>query len=308
MISLGQLMQQYVDTRKLNTLEGIHQTEIPGVLFYRSSKGNSRQPFVYQSGIVILGQGHKNIHIGSTPVAYGPEDYLVVGVPMPLECEALPEEGKPMLGLTVNIDSAMLHKLVTRLEQLQYSHENRHTNNHHADTPHAKSTPSNACGLKSVKMNPCMLDTCKRIMVALCDDIEAQVIGLSLLEELVYRALTSEEGHVLFDLAHHEGPYARVAKALNKVHQTYHEPLTVQSLAEEANMSVSAFHQAFRNVTLESPLQYIKKVRLNKAKELIQSEGKRISDAARLVGYSSSSQFSREYKRHFNETPKSARH
>ncbi len=299
MTSLGQLMQQYADARKLNALEGIHQTEIPGVLFYRSSKGNSRQPFVYQSGIVILGQGHKNIHIGSTPVAYGPDDYLVVGVPMPLECEALPEEGKPMLGLTVNIDSAMLHKLVTRLEQLQYSHERSH---------HIKSCQSNACGLKSVQMNPCMLDTCKRMMVALCDDIEAKVIGLSLLEELVFRALTSKEGHVLFDLAHHEGPYARVAKALNKVHQTYHETLTVQSLAEEANMSVSAFHQAFRNVTLESPLQYIKKVRLNKAKELIQREGKRISDAARLVGYSSSSQFSREYKRHFNETPKSARH
>lgn len=204
-----------------------------------------------------------------------------------------------MLGLTVNIDSAMLHKLVTRLEQLQYNPDKNH---------HPKTKQPNACGLKSVKMNPCMLDTCKRMMVALCDDIEAKIIGLSLLEELVFRALTSEEGHVLFDLAHHEGPYARVAKALNKVHQTYHEALTVQSLAEEANMSVSAFHQAFRNVTLESPLQYIKKVRLNKAKELIQSEGKRISDAARLVGYSSSSQFSREYKRHFNETPKSARH
>lgn len=73
-------------------------------------------------------------------------------------------------------------------------------------------------------------------------------------------------------------------------------------------MSVSAFHQAFRNVTLESPLQYIKKVRLNKARELIQLEGgRRVNDAARLVGYTSPSQFSREYKRHFNETPRSTK-
>jgi len=291
MTTLGQLMQQYADIRELNQLEGIKQTEVPGVWFYRSSQGNQRQPFVYQSGIVILGQGTKNIHIGATPVKYGPEDYLVVGVPMPLECEATPEPGKPMLGLTVNIDSAILHKLVTRLEALNYQH--------------CSSRKQESCGLKSVKMNPKMLDTCKRLMAALCDDIEAQVIGSALLEELIFRALTSEEGHVLFDLAHHEGPYARVAKALHKVHQTYHETLTVQSLAEEANMSVSAFHQAFRSVTLESPLQYIKKVRLNKAKELIHLEGKRVSDAARLVGYSSSSQFSREYKRHFNQTPKS---
>ncbi|WP_153905797.1 helix-turn-helix transcriptional regulator, partial [Vibrio parahaemolyticus] len=98
-----------------------------------------------------------------------------------------------------------------------------------------------------------------------------------------------------------------VAKALNRVHAEYHEQLNVQTLAEEANMSVSAFHQAFRSVTLESPLQYIKKVRLNKARDLIQLEGKRVNDAARLVGYSSPSQFSREYKRHFNETPRSTK-
>ena len=90
-----------------------------------------------------------------------------------------------------------------------------------------------------------------------------------LYEELIFRALTSEKGHVLFDLAHHEGAYAKVAKALNRVHSSYQELLTVQDLADEENMSISAFHQAFRAVTLESPLQYIKKVRLNKAKELI---------------------------------------
>ncbi|MBR9875698.1 MAG: AraC family transcriptional regulator, partial [Vibrionaceae bacterium] len=88
MSSLAESMKQYVDLHELQELEGIKQTAIEGVWFYRSSKGNDRQPFVYQSGIIILGQGHKNIHIGSTPVQYGPEDYLVVGVPMPLECEA----------------------------------------------------------------------------------------------------------------------------------------------------------------------------------------------------------------------------
>ena len=112
----------------------------------------------------------------------------------------------------------------------------------------------------------------------------------------------------MFDLAHHDGQYARVAKVLTKMHQNYSEGLTVQHLAEEANMSVSAFHLAFRKVTLESPMQYLKKVRLNKAKELIQLEGLRVSDAARLVGYSSSSQFSREFKRHFNMTPKGSTH
>lgn len=89
MKTLAESMQQYATQFGLDDLEGIKETAIDGVWFYRSSKGNSRQPFVYQSGIIVLGQGYKNIHIGQSPVRYGPDDYLVVGVPMPLECEAI---------------------------------------------------------------------------------------------------------------------------------------------------------------------------------------------------------------------------
>ncbi|MCG9595758.1 AraC family transcriptional regulator [Vibrio sp. Isolate25] len=288
-MTLAQLMQQYVDTHNLNDLEGVKKTELDGIWFYRSSKGNSRKPFVYQSGVIVLGQGHKNIHIGNQPVQYGPNDYLVVGVPMPLECEAIPTDGEPLMGLTIDIDSQLLHRQVNKLEELGFSPR--------------KDNMHQTCGLRSVSMEASMLDVCIRIMKALCNPVELALLGDALKEELTYRALTSSEGHVLFDLAHHEGQYARVAKALDKVHRNYSEALSVQHLAEEANMSMSAFHSAFRQITLESPIQYIKKVRLNKAKELIQLEGKKVNDAARLVGYNSASQFSREYKRHFNETP-----
>ncbi len=291
MNELSKLMEEYIKIHSLNDLEGSHQTDIPGVYFYRSSVGNPRQPFVYQSSILILGQGTKVVHLGAQAVEYGPNDYLVVGVPMPLECEAFASKAMPLMGLSILIDRSLLLKQVDRLKQVGFMPQNCR------DT-------QNQCGLKSVQMGDAMLSTCKRIMHALIDGQEAVILGSSLLEEITYRALVSSEGRVLFDLAHNEGHYARVAKALKKVHSEYHLGLTVQSLAEEANMSISAFHQAFRGVTLESPLQYLKKVRLNKAKELIQIEGKRVNDAARLVGYMSASQFSREYKRHFNETPR----
>lgn len=290
MNSLGDLMQSYADRYGFNDLEGIRETAIPNVWFYRSSKGNQRQPFVYQSGIIVMGKGRKHIHIGNQPVHYGPDDYLVVGVPMPLECEAFPEDDAPLLGLTINVDSTLLHRLVNELEAANFQ------------AP-VKSN-QDGFGLTSVKMADDMLDSCKRLMLALHSDLDTKLLGESLLNEIVYRVLTGTEGHVLFNLAHHDGQYARVAKAMNKMHQSYADGLTVQHLAEEANMSISAFHSAFRKVTLESPLQYLKKVRLNKAKELIQLEGRRVNDAAHSVGYSSTSQFSREFKRHFNMTPK----
>ncbi|OCH12709.1 MULTISPECIES: AraC family transcriptional regulator [unclassified Aliivibrio] len=290
MKSLGELMQSYADRYGFNDLEGIRETAIPGVWFYRSSKGNQRQPFVYQSGIIVMGKGHKHIHIGNQPVHYGPDDYLVVGVPMPLECEAFPEDDSPLLGLTINVDSTLLHRLVNELEAANFQAPTK--------------SNQDGFGLTSVKMADDMLESCKRLMLALHSDLDTKLLGESLLNEIVYRVLTGTEGQVLFNLAHHDGQYARVAKAMNKMHQSYADGLTVQHLAEEANMSISAFHSAFRKVTLESPLQYLKKVRLNKAKELIQLEGRRVNDAAHSVGYTSTSQFSREFKRHFNMTPK----
>jgi AraC-like DNA-binding protein len=165
-------------------------------------------------------------------------------------------------------------------------------------------TKQDSSGLQSTTMDQPMFDSVVRLVKTLHCDVESKVLGDALVSEIVYRALTGPEGRVLFDLAHHDGHYARIAKALSKVHQDYDQLITVQLLAEEANMSLSAFHNAFRKVTFESPLQYLKKVRLNKAKELIQIEGLRINDAARRVGYSSPSQFSREFKRHFNMPPR----
>lgn len=288
-MSLADLMMQYAKLKGFDQLEGIAETEIEGVYFYRSSKGNSRQPFVYQSGVIVLGQGTKNIYLGNQPVRYGPDDYLVVGVPMPLECEAICVDGEPLLGLSIDIDSQVLHRLVNKLESVSEFHPCRPC--------HASS------GLKSVAMDDEMLDVCKRIMKALCNPTELAILKDSLMEELAFRALISQEGHVLFDLARHEGHYARVAKALDYLHQNYMQTVTVQDLAQVANMSVSAFHQAFRDVTMASPIQYIKKVRLDKARELIQLEGTKVGEAAQQVGYNSSSQFSREYKRHFNQSP-----
>ena len=242
-----------------------------------------------------MGQGYKRIYLGDDSVRYGAGDYLVVGVPMPLECEAFTEHGLPLLGVSINVNSKTLHNLVNQLSSEPFQKDCSYSND-------------KACldlGLKSTCVDDALADTFKRLLKTLHNDAEAKILGPSLVEEIVFRVLTGANGHVLFDLAKHDGHYARIAKVLNRLHQDYAGQITVESLAEQANMSLSGFHRAFRQVTTETPLQYLKKVRLNKAKELITSEGKRANDAAMMVGYTSPSQFSREFKRHFNATPKS---
>jgi len=292
---LAELMQSYADLKSLNELNGVCSTCVPGVNFYRASKGSGRQPLLYQSGIIVIGQGHKQIYLGEESVRYGSGDYLVVGVPMPLECEAFSDGELPLLGVSIKVDQQTLHNLVNQLTNESFKTDNNYSN-------------ERVCldlGLKSECIDDVLNNTFKRLLMVLHNDAEAKILGPAIVEEIVYRVLTGVNGHVLFDLARHDGHYARIAKVLNRLHHDYAEQITVESLAEQANMSLSGFHRAFRQVTTETPLQYLKKVRLNKAKELILLEGKRANDAGMLVGYASPSQFSREFKRHFNATPKS---
>jgi len=69
---------------------------------------------------------------------------------------------------------------------------------------------------------------------------------------------------------------------------------------------VSSFHRAFKRVTGDSPLQYLKKIRLDKAKGLLVNQGMRVNTVAFEVGYESPSQFSREFKRYFKVPPSEA--
>jgi AraC-like DNA-binding protein len=70
-----------------------------------------------------------------------------------------------------------------------------------------------------------------------------------------------------------------------------------------AGMSVSVFHQNFKRVTDTSPIQYIKQVRLHRARTLMAYDGHNAGTAANEVGYESQSQFGREFKRLFGVTP-----
>ncbi len=285
---LTTLMQEFVRRKSLENFEGCLDTDVPGVHFYRAKGGSERKPLLYQSGVIIMGQGRKNIYLGDHTVSYGPGDYLVLGIPLPLECEAISENDEPILGISIDVKPHVLQHLTSLLQQ-------------NAPTCLPECEPE--CGIRSVAMDKDILDATCRLLNVLFDRVEAAALGEHLVSEIIFRILTGPSGKTLFGLAQHNGQYARIARTLSTLHNDYAHRLTVDDLAEQANMSVSAFHRAFRQVTLASPLQYLKKVRLSKAHDLIAIEGKKANEAAYLVGYTSATQFSREFKRHYSYAP-----
>ncbi|MGC9401228.1 AraC family transcriptional regulator [Vibrio genomosp. F10] len=285
MKTLTTAMQAYANTHSLECTEQVIKTDLKGVSFYYSSTSTPRRPLLYQSGIIIMGQGHKRIHLADESVSYGVGDYLVIGVPLPLECEAFSSSNEPLLSLCIDVDLPLLNTLVEKL-------------NTSIPNPGKSSR-----GLQKAQVTSDLEDACIRLLKCLEDKTEMAIFGKDLVKEIVYRVLTGPQGNTLMGLVQQDSHYARIAKVLSKLHGNFSSPINVDELAQEANMSVSAFHRAFKEVTCDSPMQYVKKVRLDKAKELITIEGKRASEAANLVGYSSQSQFFREFKRHFQLSP-----
>lgn len=291
MSSLAPLFRELKQKHQASARSGLVGTEVSGVRFFWASDAIARAPLLYSAGIVILGQGYKVGYLGERQFRYDSETYLVLGVPVPFECETHATADEPLLGISVDIDMTVLHELVARLAGSLGTEE---------------STGEPYAGVEPVRMDEAMMDATARLLRCMRDPLDSRVLGGAAASEIIYRVLRGESGRVLYGLTQHHTAYAAVARALARIHRAYRQSLTIDDLAKENAMSISSFHRAFKRVTGDSPLQYLKKIRLDKAKGLLVHQKMRVNDAAFEVGYESASQFSREFKRYFKVPPSEA--
>ena len=92
-------------------------------------------------------------------------------------------------------------------------------------------------------------------------------------------------------------------KSLQSMSSHLNEPITIDEMAKRAGMSRAVFHRKFKQATTMSPIQFVKSMRLNNAAMKI-AGGMTVNEAATDVGYLSASQFSREFKRMYGQSPR----
>ena len=276
-----------------HTGEGYLHTPIAGLRLIRAKRHFPRVPLLYEPGIFIVAQGTKIGYYGGGTYHYDPEHYLVMSVPLPFECETFANEKEPLLAMSVSVDAGILRELLLQMEECTDAECN--AGRHEQQAPSAP--------MASVALDAAMHDVALRLLTCLGSPLDSRMLGPQLVRELVYRALCGPQGAALRAVAGRHSGYSRMARALRRIHVEYATALDVDTLAREANMSISTFHHNFKAMTLTSPLQYIKSVRLHKAWMLMVQDGINASTAAGRVGYESPSQFSREFKRYFGRSP-----
>jgi AraC-like DNA-binding protein len=95
----------------------------------------------------------------------------------------------------------------------------------------------------------------------------------------------------------------RMGTALGAIHDRVNTPWTVESLAQAAGMSRSAFAARFKELLGQTPLEYVTEWRMQKAMQLLEQRDKKLIDVARSVGYESDAAFSKAFKRVVGANP-----
>ncbi|MFQ3237704.1 MAG: AraC-like DNA-binding protein [Paraglaciecola sp.] len=255
---------------------------IDNVSLFRCNQAQGRTLLMYEPSLIFIAQGQKTGYLAEKTFLYNPGHYLVQTLPLPFECETLASSSVPLLGVSVSIDPLVLAELVSAMPV---------------------SLQPDPTPMASVPMRPAMEEAVTRLIRALHSPADAAVMGKARVREVIYEALKDQQGPALRALVSNQGNYSRIIQVLSNLHQGYDDTIRVEDMAREASMSVSAFHKHFKAVTQLAPLQYLKKLRLIKARLLLTHDNINVGQTASRVGYRSIHQFSRDYKTYFGISP-----
>ncbi len=281
---IQQLVQQHAQVNE----KGFAQSYLSGVQVVSAHKHQHRAPMMYPQGLICLFQGHKVGSIGGRSFHNTPEHCLLLTTAYPLECETFASPDEPLMGLYLSLDALMISELVDQIRE----HKG-------ADYFAGDHSP----GVEVIDRDARLSRSLHSLLSALQTPMDSALLGPQCLREVFYLLLTGPQRHILADFCQQDQTLSRVVRVIEHIQAHCDEKLTVESLASLADMSVSAFHRAFKATVEDSPLQYLKKVRLNKAKSLMLHRGMAANAAALAVGYESATPFSREFKRYFGVTP-----
>ena len=271
---------------KLSAGEGIRATNLEGVKLLRADKAMPRSPVLYEPSIVIVGRGRKRGYIGSTCYVYDPHNYLVLSVPMPFECETEVGPDGPLLGVSVRVDVSVVGELLLKMKRRP-----------------VVAPDDGPIGISAVPLDEKMTESVVRLLECMQSADDAQILGPQIMREITYYVLCGPHGAALQALITMNSNLGQIQRVLHRMQTRLEDQWDIASMADEAGMSQSSFHHIFKSISATSPLQYLKTMRLHKAKLLMVHEGLSAGEAAEQVGYESPSQFSREFKRFFGASP-----
>ena len=105
----------------------------------------------------------------------------------------------------------------------------------------------------------------------------------------------------------HSLPLMRLGNLLSYLENNYREKISLDGLVKRFHISKSSLIRAFRKISGTTPLDYLLKIRIAKASELLKTPDGTITEAALSSGFSDTNYFSRQFKKNTGMSPRDFR-
>ena len=102
-------------------------------------------------------------------------------------------------------------------------------------------------------------------------------------------------------------PVTPLSELLGYMEQHVAEPLTVEDLMRVAHLSQSSLFRTFRQLMGRSPIDYLIRLRIDKAAQLLRRNTLRIGEVSAAVGFNDSNYFSRQFRNVMGVSPRAYR-
>jgi AraC-like DNA-binding protein len=242
--------------------------------------GNVAEPVVS-----VVAQGAKRSALGGRAFDYAAGQFLVVTVDLPLTSHiTAASDGEPFVAVSLPLHPPTVADLLL---------ESR------VPAPTAPNGPA----ISVSDATPDLVDAFVRLLKLAGSPQDARVLAPAVRREIHWRLLTGPQGGLVRQVGLADGGVAIVAGAIAWIKDHYDEVIRVEDLAAEVGLSVSSLNRRFRAATTLSPVQYQKQIRLQRARIRLLANPGDVAGAGHAVGYTSASQFNREYRRMFGAPP-----
>ena len=268
--------------------EALVDTGIHGVKLFKVTNAMRCAPAIYEPAVIAIVSGTKEAILDGQCFGYDSEQYMCCTMSMPVEAGTpLASPEAPLLGVYISLDTKVMTELVIELASTATINRKPKAND---DTP----------SLILANWEDNFTDALLRLLKLMTNPTEVKILADSRLREFYYAVLQGAAGDSIRKAF---GVGNEIARSINYLSSHLGEAITIDELASQVGMSRAVFHRKFKQATTMSPIQFVKSMRLNNAAMRIAS-GENVSIAAMEMGYVSSSQFSRDFKRLYGQSPK----
>lgn len=268
--------------------DGLMETGIKGVRLFRATQAIPCVPAIYEPSVVAIVSGTKEAVLDGRRYLYDDSQYMCCPMSMPVKA-GTPNASidTPLLGVIISLDRLMMAELALEMENA-------------GGTLTTTNGPLPAQGIKLAHWDVAFTDALLRLLHLGDSQTDTAVLGRARLRELYYAILKGEAGIFARQAF---GAGNSIARSIAHVSSNMHTQISIDDMATRARMSRAVFHRKFKQVTTMTPIQFVKSMRLNNAAMKI-AGGMAVNEAALEVGYVSPSQFSREFKRMYGQSPR----